>query len=214
MKKNNKNKSKVTPYNKIECKVAAMWTRVSSDKQEKNNCSLDTQEKDIQDYAIAHNIRIKYKFGGKHESASSEGKEFKRMFDTVLNDIECNVILVWNYSRFSRTGAQAIVKKDLLKDCGKYVIAVKEEVDPDSSVGEFTEDLKCIFNKFENRQRRDACCAGMRRCIENGYWYVNPPINNDKNKMKILFLKGILAVIIAPIIYPIGKPAINIPYDT
>ena len=35
-----KKKVKVTEFSKLENKVAALWTRVSTEKQEKNNCSL------------------------------------------------------------------------------------------------------------------------------------------------------------------------------
>ena len=179
-----KKKDKATPYNELPVKVAAMWTRVSTGKQEKENCSLETQYNDIREYAKAHNIIIKEEFGGKHESAASQGKEFKKMIDTVMKDKEINMILVWTYSRFTRTGAQGIVVRDLLKEQGKYVIAVKEEVNPDTSVGEFTEELKFIFNKFENAQRREFCVAGMKNCISQGYWFSKPPIGYSKVKIE------------------------------
>ena len=179
-----KKKEKRTPYEELSVKVAVMWTRVSTDKQEKDNCSLETQYKDITEFAKACNIRIKKEFGGEHESAASEGKLFSEMIDYVLKDKEVNIILVWMYGRFSRTGAKGIVIKDELKEKGKYVIAVKELVNPDTPIGQFTEDLKFIFNKFENAQRAATCTAGMRTCVSNGYWYSKPPFGYSKKKIE------------------------------
>lgn len=40
-----KQKNKVVEYAKLEHKVAALWTRVSTERQENENCSLDNQKK-------------------------------------------------------------------------------------------------------------------------------------------------------------------------
>lgn len=40
-----KKKVKVTEFSKLENKVAALWTRVSTEKQERNNCSLENQQR-------------------------------------------------------------------------------------------------------------------------------------------------------------------------
>ena len=180
-----KNKTKNTiRYDNLKEKVAVMWTRVSTDKQEKENCSLDTQYEDIIEFAKKNDIRIKKEFGGEHESAASEGKLFSQMIDYVRKDKEVNIILVWNYGRFSRTGAKGILIKDELKKQGKYVIAVKELVNPDTPIGKFTEDLKFLFNQLENEQRRQATVAGMRGCLLKGYWYSKPPFGYTKTKVE------------------------------
>ena len=178
-----KNKTKKTSYDSLTKKVAVIWTRVSTDRQEKENCSLETQYKDIIEFAQRNDIMIKKEFGGEHESAASEGKNFREMIDYVKKDKEVNIILVWNYSRFSRTGARGIMIKDELKAMGKYVIAVKEFVNPDTSIGVFTEDMKFIFNKLGNSQRREASVAGMETCLLNGYWYSKPPYGYSKVKI-------------------------------
>ncbi len=179
-----KKKVKKTRYDNLTEKVAVIWTRVSTDRQEKENCSLDTRKREILEFAQRYNIRIKDSFGGEHESAATEGKKFNAMINYVKKDPEVNIILVWNYSRFSRTGAKGILLKDELKDMGKYVIAVREFVNPDSAVGQFTEDIKFIFNKLGNSQRREASVAGMKSCISKGYWYSKPPYGYSKKKIE------------------------------
>ena len=179
-----KKKTSKTQYDNLTTKVAVMWTRVSTDRQEKENCSLDTQYKDIIEFAQKYDIRIKKEFGGEHESAASEGKLFNQMIDYVKKDKEVNIILVWNYGRFTRTGAKGILIKDELKEQGKYVIAVHEFVNPDTPIGQFTEDFKLLFNKYENDQRRQAAVAGMRECLLKGYWYSKPPFGYSKKKFE------------------------------
>ena len=171
-------------YDNLTEKVAVVWTRVSTGRQEKENCSLETQLRDILDFAQQYNIRIKDTFGGEHESAATEGKKFNAMINYVKKDPEVNIILVWNYSRFTRTGAKGILLKDELKNMGKYVIAVRELVNPDTPVGQFTEDMKFIFNKLGNAQRREASVAGMTSCISKGYWYSKPPYGYSKKKLE------------------------------
>lgn len=104
--------SKLPAYNDITTKIAAIWTRVSSEGQEKNNCSLDTQKIACEDYARTHGIRIKAYYGGTHESAKTEGIRHKQMVREVLRDKEINVILVRTFDRFGRAGAETILIKE------------------------------------------------------------------------------------------------------
>ena len=90
-----KGKEKVVEYGKLEHKVAALWTRVSTERQENENCSLDNQKKICYEYAEANGITIKREFGGKHESAKNEGKMYNEMISAVARDKEINMILVY-----------------------------------------------------------------------------------------------------------------------
>ena len=92
-----KKKVKVTEFSKLENKVAALWTRVSTEKQEKNNCSLENQQRICREYAERHNITIKKEFGGTHESAKTEGKMYREMIAEVARDKEINIILVYSF---------------------------------------------------------------------------------------------------------------------
>ena len=57
---------KVTKFSELENKVAALWTRVSTERQEENNCSFETQERICREYAAKHGITIKKQYGGTH----------------------------------------------------------------------------------------------------------------------------------------------------
>lgn len=54
-----KDKVKITEFSRLERKVAALWTRVSTEKQERNNCSLENQQRICREYAERNGIIIK-----------------------------------------------------------------------------------------------------------------------------------------------------------
>ena len=91
-----KNKVKITEFSRLERKVAALWTRVSTEKQERNNCSLKNQQRICREYAERNGIMIKKEFGGTHESAKTEGRRYREMIAEVAKDKEINIILVYS----------------------------------------------------------------------------------------------------------------------
>lgn len=173
--------AKVVEYSKLERKVAALWTRVSSIDQEKNGCGLEFQDKICREYAARNGIIIKRVFGGKYESAKTEGDGYRNMITEVAKDKEINMILVHSFDRFSRAGNEAIVTKAYLKSRGIYVISATQQTDPDSATGEFMENIFFLFSQFENNLRRDKCVTGMTECLRKGQWYSRPPLGYSKH---------------------------------
>ena len=149
-----KTNKKVVEYAKLEHKVAALWTRVSTARQENENYSLENQKKVCYEYATAHGITIKREFGGKHESAATEGKMYKEMISEVAEDREINIILVYCFDRFCRTDLEGMMTKAYLKSKGIYVVSATQLTDPDSAQGELMENLYFIMSKFENQMPR------------------------------------------------------------
>ena len=76
-KKKIKGTKTVVEYSKLDRKVAALWTRVSTEKQQRNNCSLENQQRICREYAESHGITIKKEFRVTHESANTEGKMYR-----------------------------------------------------------------------------------------------------------------------------------------
>lgn len=92
-KKKIKGAKTVIEYSKLDRKVAALWTRVSTKEQEENNCSLENQRKICLEYAEQRGITIKKEFGGTHESAKNEGEMYRKMIAEVAKDKEINITL-------------------------------------------------------------------------------------------------------------------------
>ena len=174
-------KKKIIPYSKLTEKVAIVWTRVSSERQERENCSLDTQREVCERYAETNGIRIKKYCGGQHESGKSEGELYKQMIAIACRDKEINVILVYSFDRFSRSAA-AIATKQKLKEQGIYVISATQSSDPDSVVGDFVEDLSIILGKFDNAIRRDKILSGQQGQLERGNWPFQIPFGYERRK--------------------------------
>jgi hypothetical protein len=107
MAKKKQKKTKVVEYAKLENKVAALWTRVSTARQERENYSLENQKKVCYDFAAEHGITIKREFGGKHESAAVEGRMYKDMITEVAKDKEINIIHLY----FLQLNCQNIIIK-------------------------------------------------------------------------------------------------------
>ena len=174
---------KVAKFSELENKVAALWTRVSTERQEENNCSLETQERICREYAANHGITIKKHYGGTHESAKTEGQLYRKMIAEVAADRDINIILVYSFDRFSRAGNEAIMTKAYLKSKGIYVISATQPTDPDSCAGEFMENILFLFNQFENSLRRDKAVTGMTACLQRGEWYGKAPLGYDHKKV-------------------------------
>ena len=174
---------KVAKFSELENKVAALWTRVSTERQEENNCSLETQERICREYAANHGITIKKHYGGTHESAKTEGQLYRKMIAEVAADRDINIILVYSFDRFSRAGYEAIMTKAYLKSKGVYVISATQPTDPDSCAGESMENILFLFNQFENSLRRDKAVTGMTECLLRGEWYGKPPLGYDHKKV-------------------------------
>ena len=182
-KKKIKGAKTVVEYGKLDRKVAALWTRVSTKEQEENNCSLENQRKICLEYAEQRGITIKREFGGTHESAKNEGEMYRKMIAEVAKDKEINIILVYSFDRFSRAGTEAMMTKAYLKSKGIYVISATQATDPDSAAGRFMEDILFLFNQFENELRRDKSVMGMTECLKRGYWFNNVPLGYDRKKV-------------------------------
>lgn len=161
MKKNKSHDNKNVEYKNLTNKVAALWTRVSTERQEENNCSLETQKKICMEYAERHGIRIKREFGGTHESAKTQGEKYKEMISAVIDDPEINIILVYSFDRFSRDVEEDIMTKAYLKSKGVYVISATQPSAPDSTVGTFVENIIFLYSQFENCMRRERISRGI-----------------------------------------------------
>ena len=174
MKKNKK--QQVTAYKDLKEKVAIIWTRVSSYQQEKENCSLDTQKVDCEQYALENNIRVKYYRGGHYESAKTEGKGLQDMIRLARQDKEVNVILVRTSSRFGRAGVETSATKSKLKKDGIFVIPAKEYYDPDDKGSVIMDGIRDIFNNYDNEVRREATYSGTIAALNRGEWCLHAPL--------------------------------------
>jgi len=169
---------------KLSLKTAICYTRVSTKEQQDTNMSLQYQRQVIDEYARRENIRIVAYFGGKYESAQSDGrKEFSRMLEFIKkNTGSVSQILVYAVDRFSRTGGGAIkLAQDLREKFGVAINAVSQPSDVNTPTGVFQQNIQFLFSNYDNVLRRQRVIAGMTYKFERGEWVVRPPLAGKSN---------------------------------
>ncbi|MEI8279894.1 MAG: recombinase family protein [Bacteroidota bacterium] len=154
-----------------------IYTRVSSSEQAANNGSLETQKRLCEDYAYKHQFLIKKYFGGTYESAKSdERKHFKLMLDYVRRNKDVKYIVVQNYDRFSRTGAEASRLSAQLRKEGIILKSVTMNIDSNTASGIMQEDIMHLLNNFDNNTKSERTKLNTREVMLKGYWPYAPPL--------------------------------------
>ena len=164
-------------------KVAAIWTRVSSADQYKNNNSIPTQIAACEGYCARNGIRVKKYFGGENESGSKAGELFLDMIGEVLADPEYNHIIVYDFDRFSRSSTDGIIYKAKAKNCGVTVKSVNQPIDENNILAEQIENIFIVLANIDNAMRKHKCHEGMVACINRGEWYSRPPFGYTAKKV-------------------------------
>ncbi len=157
------------------------YTRVSGKEQEKN-MSLPYQRQVVDEYAERNGLHIVAYFGGKYESAQTDGrKEFQRMLDYIKNSKgKISQILVYAVDRFSRTGGGAIkLAQDLREKYGVAINAISQPTDVSNPTGVFQQNIQFLFSNYDNVLRRQRVIAGMTYKFERGEWVVRLPMGYD-----------------------------------
>jgi len=162
-----------------------VYTRVSSKEQAENNGSLEVQRKYCDNYANSNAIAIREYFGGSFESAKTDGrKEFQRMLEYVKKNKSISYIIVFNYDRFSRTGAAASQLSEQLRTEGIIVKSVTQDIDTSTAIGRLQENFFHMLNNFDNRLKSDRTSINTREVMLKGYWPYATPMGYKNLKPK------------------------------
>ena len=121
---------------------AVIYARYSSDRQ--NEMSIEGQIEECRKYADANGIIVLQEYVDRALTATSDKRpNFLRMIDDS-RDRNFEVILVYQFDRFSRNKNDSGYYKKILADNGVKVVSAKEQIADDSS-GVITEG--CIETK-------------------------------------------------------------------
>ena len=166
-------------------KFGVIYTRVSTLEQATNNGSLEFQAKLNHEFAKRNGIVIRESFGGKFESAKTDGrKEFQRMLTYVRKHKDITYIIISNYDRFSRTGPGAAkISEDLRKE-GIIVKSVTQDIDTTTASGRLQENFMHLMNNFDNIAKSERTKLHTKEVMEKGYWPYATPLGYDNLKKK------------------------------
>lgn len=166
-------------------KYGVIYTRVSTLEQSNSNGSLELQKKVNDEYAKRNGIIIKEYFGGKFESAKTDGrKEFQRMLGYVRKQKDIGYIIITNYDRFSRTGPSAAKLSEDLRKQGIIVKSATQDIDTSTATGRFQENFMHLLNNFDNVSKSERTKLHTKEVMEKGYWPYAIPLVYDNLKKK------------------------------
>ena len=159
----------------IESKRAAVYARVSSDKQD-TDLSISAQTRALKDYADRDGYTITREFIDEAESGRTAARPaFKEMIALAkTKQPPFNTILVWKLNRFSRSRADSITYKTLLRNKGIEVISINEPVD-DSPTGRLLEGVIESIDEFYSENLGQDIRRGMRENARRGFFNGSRP---------------------------------------
>jgi hypothetical protein len=160
---------------------AIAWARVSTEEQAEKGLSIPEQLREIRSYAERSGIEILYEFQEAASAFRHEEKrtEFSRMLTTARSDPKVTLILVHDFSRFSRDSMLARMLVRELRMAGVRVISLNDSpMDAETATGVYMEAITFAKNEAYSREIsfhvRKGCRANIRtRDPETGWCYKN-----------------------------------------
>ena len=163
---------------------AVAWARVSTEEQADKGLSIPEQLREIRAYASQRGIQIVQEF---HEAASAfqhDGRrvQFHRMLAAVNSDPTVGLILVHDYSRFSRDSLKARLLIRDLREAGVRVVSLNDPpLDRETPAGVLLEAITFAKNEAYSREISFHTRKGQRAnlqtrdrqtgwCYKNGGW--------------------------------------------
>jgi len=154
---------------------AAIYARVSSDKQD-TDLSLNAQLKALRDYAAHKGYIVVREFVDEAESGRTASRPaFREMIALArAKKPPFEAILVWKLNRFSRSRADSITYKTLLRNKGIEVISINEPVD-NSPTGRLIEGVIESIDEFYSANLGQDIKRGMRENASRGFFNGSRP---------------------------------------
>jgi len=158
------------------------YTRVSS-KEQKDNYSLRTQMESAEKFAREKGFILVKTFGATFESGKDDftRKEFVRLLDEVKKTKNKPYgILVYNMTRFSRSGGKSIsILNELIVKYNVHLIEVLSGYSTDSARGLNELNRRLLEAEGDNIRKLEISVPGMKAFLKEGYWLGRAPLGYD-----------------------------------
>jgi site-specific DNA recombinase len=150
---------------------AAIYARVSSEKQAEKDLSIPAQIKALRKYALTRAWDIVAEYVDEAESARTANRPaFQEMIARAKKrEKPFDAILVWKLSRFARNREDSILYKSLLRKRGITVISINEQVDG-SPAGHLLEGIIEVIDEFYSTNLSQDTIRGMKENISRGFF--------------------------------------------
>lgn len=162
----------------IPVRIAALYIRVSTDKQEE--LSPDAQKRLLLDYAEKNNMIISEQYifieNGISGKKADKRPQFQKMIGLAKQkDHPFDAILVWKFSRFARNQEESIVYKSLLKKNDVDVISISEPL-VDGPFGSLIERIIEWMDEYYSIRLSGEVYRGMTEKALRGGYQASPPL--------------------------------------
>jgi site-specific DNA recombinase len=148
-----------------------LYARVSSEQQAERDLSIPAQISSLEDYAKTHHHTVVGVFKDEAKSGRTMNRPgFKKMLSLVeQKDKTFEAILVWKFSRFSRSRYDSIVVKTILEKNGVQLISINEQVD-DTASGKMIEGMLEVLDEFYSNNLACDTMRGMKENAGRGFY--------------------------------------------
>lgn len=148
---------------------AFIYARVSKD--EEGSASLESQIQACREYCARKNYIIVEEFTETASAFAPVNRRlvFREMIERALEG-ECDVIVVWDHTRFSRLQEASVLVKSQLNKHGIRVEYVKEPSFSDDITQRIYSGLMELFAEVSARTKR-----GLENAIREGHWCFGIP---------------------------------------
>lgn len=163
-------------------KQGACYIRVSTDEQ--IEYSPDAQLREIQKYAVAHNILLREEFIFVDEGITGRSAKKRPGFNNMIGTAKqeprpFDVILLWKFSRFARNQEESIVYKSLLRKQGIEVVSVSEPL-ADGPFGSLIERIIEWMDEYYSIRLSGEVTRGMTEKALRGGFQTGAPFGYVK----------------------------------
>ncbi len=175
---------------KIQAQIgrrAALYARVSSERQAEKDLSIPAQLKALRDFATRRGWTVQTEYVDEARSArSADRPQFQEMISAARQKkapFDC--ILVWKLSRFARNREDSIIYKKLLRKHGVEVVSINEQID-DSPSGQLLEGIIEVIDEFYSANLSHDTIRGMKENAQRGFLNGStPPYGFEKLKVRV-----------------------------
>ena len=152
-----------------------IYARVSSDKQDMD-LSISAQLRAVRDYAQRNGHQVVRELVDEAESGRTASRPaFREMIALArLKQPPFEAILVWKLNRFSRSRADSITYKTLLRNKGVEVLSINEPMD-DSPTGRLIEGVIESIDEFYSANLGQDIRRGLRENASRGFYSGSRP---------------------------------------
>jgi site-specific DNA recombinase len=149
---------------------ATVYARVSSEKQDVD-LSISAQLKSLREFAAKNGHEVIREFVDEAETGKTTARPaFREMIAMARRSPKpFDIILVWKYSRFSRSREDSIVFKTMLKKVGIRVVSINEPAE-DTPTGKLIEAMIESLDEFYSANLGEEVTRGMRESASRGFY--------------------------------------------